>query len=178
MKHFTLVLLFSSVGFWGTATAQFVAKANPGGLLLGAGSASLELFLNQRFSAQLDGHFMPKNTLNGLPFSGAGVGLSGRFYATASTRPTGLFASATAARHWMTVRDLRTVEHQYAYTALGIHAGYQLTLINMITLEAGAGVWTGINIPQIRQAFGVNEYYGEGANFWLNLGVGVQIWRP
>jgi len=178
MKHFFLVSLILLVGFTGSGSAQVVVKVNPGGLILGAGSASLEWFANPRLSLQVDGHVMPGNTLNGLSFSGGGAGLSGRFYATASPRPTGLFASGVLAQHWISFRDIRSIEHQYTYTALGAHLGYQLTINNILTLEAGAGIWTGVNVPQIRQAFGVNEYYGEGANLWLNLGVGVLIWKP
>ena len=175
MKHF--IILFLIFPFLATeASAQLVAKINPGGLLLGTGSASLEGFLSNRISAQLDGYLTPGATKSGIDFSGAGLGLSARFYATTSERPTGLFLSPFVAQHWVSFNDVRAIEHRYNFTALGGQVGYQLEFNRMLSVELGGGIWTGLNVPTFKQAFGVNEYYGEGLNFWLNIGVGIVLW--
>lgn len=160
----------------GISVAQVVVKVNPGGLALGAGSASVEWFASNRISAQLDVYWMPGTTRNSLTFSGTGVGVSGRYYATSSDRPTGLFISPMLAQHWISFDDLRSVPQQYSYTALGGHLGYQHTRMKILTIELGAGLWSGINVPTIKQSFGSSDYYGKGLNVWLNLGLGIVLW--
>lgn len=176
MKHLTALLLITFALLSGISVAQVVVKANPGGLALGAGSASVEWFASSRISAQLDGYWMPGTTRNSLTFSGAGVGVSGRYYATSSDRPTGLFISPMLAQHWIYFDDLRSVPYQYNFTSLGGQLGYQYTLKRIVTLEIGAGIWSGLNVPTIKQAFGSPDYYGKGLNVWLNAGLGIVLW--
>jgi hypothetical protein len=175
MKHLAGLICFF-IFFIGQLEAQLVAKVNPAGLAFGLGSGSLEGFVSNRFSLQLDGYIIPSSERGGLDFSGGGVGVSGRFYATSSPRPTGLFASPFVAQQWVSFNDIRSIAHSYNITALGGQVGYQLTIKKIVTIEAAAGIWTGLNVPNIKQAFGVKEYYGEGASFWLNVGAGFVLW--
>lgn len=176
MKHF--ILFFSTFFLLSKSVdAQLVLKANPGGLLLGPGSSSVEWFVSSRFSMQADGYFLPGSKRDNIKFYGAGAGVSGRLYASDAARPTGFFVSPFVAQYWIAFDDLRSVSHQYNFVALGGQVGYQKILKETVTIEAGIGLWTGLNVPFIDQAFGVANYFGEGANVWLNLGIGLVIWK-
>lgn len=175
MKHVMLILALN-LFLCGAATAQLVVKANPGGLITGVGSASVECFATRRISGQLDGYLIPVTEKKGLPFSGGGVGLSARYYATNNKRPTGLFVSPFVAQHWISFQDIRRIQHAYNYTALGGQIGYQHVFKGILVVDVGGGAWTGLNVPSIRQALGVSDYYGEGINWWVNIGVGLVLW--
>jgi len=175
MKHLTL--FFAITFCCSTLSAQLVAKINPGGLLTATGSGSLEWFVSQRFSVQLDGYLTPGTTKGDTEFAGGGAGVSARCYLGAADRPTGLFVSPFVAQHWVAFEDIRSVAYNYNFTALGGQVGYQLTINNILTVELGCGAWAGLNVPTFKQAFGVGDYYGEGLKLWLNLGAGVAIWK-
>jgi hypothetical protein len=161
--------------FGSSAQAQLVAKLNPLGLALETGSASVEYFLGRHFSAQIDGYWVPSAQREGTEFSGGGVGLSLRYYIGTDRRPTGLFVSPMVASLGASFQDLRGLRYQYGYTALGGQLGYQRSFGGLLTIELGVGAWQGLGIEK-QQTFGVGEYFGEGTNLWLNLGLGLLIW--
>lgn len=179
MKHFPLLIfLCAYVGTISPARAQLVVKANPGGLALGMGAGSVEYFVAQNFSAQADVYLIPGVVRDDIDYSGWGAGLSGRIYALAQQRPSGLFLSPFVARHWVSFEDVRSVEHRYSFTALGGQLGYQWSPFHWLTVEGGGGVWTGLDVPTLKQTFGVTDYYGNGLNWYLNLGLGIVLWKP
>lgn len=175
MKHLTLFFAVT-LCCCSPVSAQLVAKVNPGGLLSGTGSGSLEWFVSRHFSVQLDGYLTPGATKGDTEFSGGGAGVSARYYLSAADRPTGLFVAPFVAQHWVAFDDARSVAYNYNFTALGGQVGYQLTFKKIMTVELGCGAWTGLNVPTFRQAFGVSDYYGEGLNFWLNASLGIVLW--
>lgn len=175
---YSLVILFACIGTTTPARAQLVVKANPGGLALDMGTGSVEYFVARHFSAQADAYFIPGTERQGTDYSGWGAGLSGRVYALARQRPSGLFLSPFLARYWMSFKDIRSVEHRYSFTALGGQLGCQWSLNHWLTVEGGAGIWTGLDVPTLKQTFGVTDYYGNGLNWHLNLGLGIVIWQP
>jgi hypothetical protein len=175
MKQSIFILLFLT-HLLGRADAQLIAKVNPGGLITGLGSASIECFASKRISGQLDGFFIRPTENNGISFAGAGAGVSARYYVTSKERPAGFFISPAVAEHWISFKDIRSIDHNYQYTALGGQIGYQAAHRKIITFEVAGGLWTGLNVPTIVQAFGVKNYYGEGLNWWLSIGLGLIIW--
>ncbi len=172
----SIFILLCLTQLLGRADAQLTLKVNPGGLITGLGSAGIECFVGKRISGQLDGFFIRPTEKNGISFTGAGAGVSARYYVTSNQRPAGLFISPAVVEHWILFKDIRSVDHAYQYTALGGQIGYQAAHRKIITFEVAGGLWTGLNVPTITQAFGVKNYYGEGLNWWLNIGLGLIIW--
>lgn len=171
-KYLLFVLLFTS----GVTHAQLLVKLNPAGFWAGPASGSAEIFLNNRISASLDGYWLPGKTVGNIGFYGGGAGVSGRFYATRLERPRGLFLSPFVAEQWIGYQDIRSIRHNYHFTALGGQAGFQWVWQKIISLEIGAGGWSGLNVPVEQRSYGVNIYYGEGFNWWVNVAVGVVLW--
>ncbi|HMQ47997.1 MAG TPA: DUF3575 domain-containing protein [Saprospiraceae bacterium] len=171
MKTPFYIIWFFVLLFAGNLSAQNVLKVNPAGLLLNTGSASFERFINDNWSAQADA-MLHSAEVEGLQFSGFGVGLSLRYYLSERVRPGGLFVAPGAIFHFLSFEDIQRIDHDYSLPGLWLQLGHQWVLGGVLTLELGVGGQYGF-LSEIPNSPSTDAYFGDGFFPFGNIGLGV-----
>lgn len=167
-RTFILTLMATALAF--SLNGQNVLKVNPSGLLVGAGTLSFERFVNQKIALQADA-ILHYRKLDGLEFSGAGFGISGRYYMTERERPGGLFGSLGAAYNFVSFNDIQAELFSYSFLSYSLQIGHQWKF-SRLSFELGVGGQYGY-IRSLPDSPNTEQFYGDGFSPLLNLGVGV-----